>query len=247
MPSFGEQPTSINRERLNKNEESAEEIKKQLAEAMASEDYDKVAELGGQMKSLKGQKEEFINKDEEEAHSENVERDMMEEAKTEDAERTKEKEEAVARAKELEELKLKDETESAAAAEEILVKIKGGDKENASDDYEQMEGSRIKEAEELVDAEISKIESDRTQTGGSEYKSSIELAQKASKILFPDKPEYFYATEALTEPALETLTSTAENLGITEKNREDFVRLSKKLGEFKIKIENEYRGWNKTV
>lgn len=127
MPNFGEQPTSTNRDRLSKNEGSSEEIKKQLAEAMASEDYDKVAELGGQMKSLKGQKEEFINKDEEEAYAENAERNMVEEAKTEDVERTKEKEKAEARAKELEEMKLKDEAESAEKAEEILKKINGGD------------------------------------------------------------------------------------------------------------------------
>ncbi len=127
MPNFGEQPTSTNRDRISGNEDSAENTKKKLADALAAEDYAKVAELGGQMKSLQGQKEEFINKDEVEAYAENAERNMMEEAKTEDAERTKEKEDSEARAKELEELKLKDETESAAKAEEILKKINGGE------------------------------------------------------------------------------------------------------------------------
>lgn len=128
MPNFGEQPTSTNRDRISKNEESAENTKKQLAEALAAEDYAKVAELGGQMKSLQGQKEGFINKDEEEGHLENAERDF-DKAKTEDAERTAAKEaekaEAERAAKELEEMKLKDETESAAKAEEILKKING--------------------------------------------------------------------------------------------------------------------------
>ncbi len=130
MPNFGEQPTSANRDRISENEENSENIKNQIAEATASGDMDRVIELAGQAKSLQGQKEEFINKDEEEAYSENAERDMMEEAKNEDAERTKAKEDAAARAKELEDMKLKDETESAAKAAEILSKINGGVVEN---------------------------------------------------------------------------------------------------------------------
>jgi len=126
MPNLGEQPTSTNRDRIGGNEKSAESTKKQLTDALAAEDYAKVAELGGQMKSLQGQKEEFINKDEEEAHAENAERKDYNEAKAEDAERTKEKEEAEARAKELEELKLKDKAESTEKAAEILKKINGG-------------------------------------------------------------------------------------------------------------------------
>lgn len=125
MPNFGEQPTSTNRDRVSGNEESAESTKKQLADALVAEDYAKVAELGEQMKSSQGQKEEFINKDEEEAYAENAERNIVEETKNEDAERTREKEEAEARAKGLEDLKLKDETESAEKAEEILKKING--------------------------------------------------------------------------------------------------------------------------
>lgn len=124
MANFGEQPTSVNRDRISENEASAEELKKQLAEATASGDMDKVIELAGQAKSLKGQKEEFINKDEEEAYAENAERKDYDEAVAEDAERTKEKEEAAARAKELEELKLKDKNESEEKAAALLEKIK---------------------------------------------------------------------------------------------------------------------------
>lgn len=75
MPNFGEQPTSTNRDRISGNEESAEEFKKQMAEANTAGDIDKVIELAGQAKSLKGQKEEFINKDQEDAMAENTERE----------------------------------------------------------------------------------------------------------------------------------------------------------------------------
>ncbi len=81
------QPTSANRDRISGNEESAENTKKQLADALVAEDYAKVAELGGKMKSLKGQKEEFMDKDYEEALAENTERKDYDEAKNEDTER----------------------------------------------------------------------------------------------------------------------------------------------------------------
>jgi hypothetical protein len=102
MSKFEENSTSLNRERITKNEGSTEDIKKQLQEAMASGDADKIIELGGQMKSLKGQKKEFIDQDEEEAYQENEERmkrgeltekgsekTMYEEAQAEDAAREK--------------------------------------------------------------------------------------------------------------------------------------------------------------
>ncbi|MFA6973867.1 MAG: hypothetical protein WC238_04000 [Parcubacteria group bacterium] len=84
MPNFGEKSISANRDRISENEASAEELKKQLAEANTTGDIDKVIELAGQAKTLKGQKEKFKDEDYEEAHAE-VE--MFDEAKAEDTDR----------------------------------------------------------------------------------------------------------------------------------------------------------------
>ncbi|MFH0969369.1 MAG: hypothetical protein V1804_02580 [Patescibacteria group bacterium] len=129
MSNFGEQPTSPNRERFDKNEESAEDVKKQLQEAMAAGDADKIIELGGQMKTLKGKKEQFGGEDKEEANVEDAERKVYDEAKAEDNERTmydEAKKEDVARGKvkltEAAEIQAK---EDAIKAEEVLKKIQG--------------------------------------------------------------------------------------------------------------------------
>ena len=144
---------STNRNRISKNEESSEDIKKSLAEATASGDMDKVIELAGQAKALKGGKDEFINKDEEEAHAENAEADMMEQAKSEDAAKTKEKEEVAKRAKELEELKLRDEAGSTEKIEEILKKINGkGVVESGKDGSQE-----LKEALESATMELEEL------------------------------------------------------------------------------------------
>lgn len=117
----------MNRDRISKNEEGTEEIKKQLAEATASGDMDKVIELAEKAKIMKGEKEEFIDKDEEEAYAENAEMVAMEEVKKRTAELA---------AKELEEAKLKDERESAAKAQEILKKINGEPAEQKQNETE---------------------------------------------------------------------------------------------------------------
>jgi hypothetical protein len=87
MVKFGEQPTSSNRERLSSNEESAEDVKGQLAQAMESGDADKIIDLGGQLKSANEQKEEFKNQDEEEAHAENIKRQLTEAVASGDADK----------------------------------------------------------------------------------------------------------------------------------------------------------------
>jgi hypothetical protein len=144
MPNFGEQPTSTNRDRISGNEENSENTKKQLADALAAEDYAKVAELGGQMKSLKGQKEEFINKDEEEAYAEDSERKEYDEALAENAkyEQTKAKEKADRESVEISD-NLKKQIAEAMAAEDyakvaelggqIKELIAGSKKETAED------------------------------------------------------------------------------------------------------------------
>lgn len=141
MPKFEEQPASTNRERITKNEASGEDIKKQLQEAMASGDADKIIELGGQMKSLKGQKEEFIDKDREEANLENAdkmkrgelkekgsEKTMYEEASetNKDFDENKVAEEAVKRKAEIAAQEMLQAQQDAAKLAEVRAKISGG-------------------------------------------------------------------------------------------------------------------------
>lgn len=100
MGKFEEQATSLNRDRISNNEESANDIKAQLEAAMASSDYAEVAKLGGQMDALKGQKEKFIDADRDEADTENAERNFKTEKITDGAEDEK-KENMEGREKEL--------------------------------------------------------------------------------------------------------------------------------------------------
>lgn len=198
MPNFGEQPTSPNRERLDKNEEGAEDIKKQLLEAVASENADRIIELGEQMKSSKGQREEFINKDKEEAYSEDTERTTAKEA---------EKLEAKKIAKELEDMKLKDETESSEKANEILKKINRGEVKKSMEDNKESVADKRGTSELLKEFIFN---------GKAEY-----LEYKLKSAPENIKADKEFMTEALksTKDSLVVFSAASESL----RNNKEFV------------------------
>jgi hypothetical protein len=192
MPNFGEQPTSTNRDRISKNEEGAEDIKKSLAEATASGDMDKVIELAGQAKAMKGQQEEFINKDVEEAYAEDAERKDQDEAKNEDVERTAAKEiekvEAERVTKELEEMKVKDGEETAKKIEEVRKQINGGENTKASVNKEQVESEEIKSLRQRFENIESRQAKPEIDLG--EGSKPIELASVNMEYLSRNPKEY---------------------------------------------------------
>lgn len=135
MPKFEEQPASANRERFDKNEENSENIKKQLHEAMASGDADKIIELGGQMKNLKAQKEEFKGQDEGEAYEQNAKIKDHEDANemNKQFDETKVAEEAAKeKARIAEETRIQAESEAAQLAA-VRAKINGGGSETPAE------------------------------------------------------------------------------------------------------------------
>lgn len=118
-----EDPKAYFKEDYDKTAEDAESLKKQMAGAKTA---DEMMEIAMKLKAVERNENELMGNAQEEAGLENKRI-------------TKEKEEAAARAKELEELKLKDETESAEKAEEIKKKMKGeGAEEKPIDKYDNL-------------------------------------------------------------------------------------------------------------
>lgn len=119
--SSNETPKPYSKEEYAQTTEDAESFKKQIAEAATSgKSAEEIIDLATKMKAAEGSKQELFG-------------NAQEEAGLEDAERTKQKEEAATAVKQLEEARQKDEIESVAKAAEILAKLKNGDSTSSSE------------------------------------------------------------------------------------------------------------------
>lgn len=178
MSNFGEQP-SVNRERTDKNIQSAEDVKKKLAEATASGNFDTVMELAGEAKRLKGEREEFENQDMDEAIAENTEREMdkvQEEAIKENQERDdKMMDEANEMNKQFDETKATEKVED--LKKQLQTAIESGDFDKVAELGKEMKGL-MPEKKKDEDSEQEKAEQARK----SAEKDATKLAEVRAKI-----------------------------------------------------------------
>lgn len=147
MPKFGEQPK--NREIFDKNEENIESIKKQISEATASGDMDKVAELASKGKEFNNQKKELKKSNENEAYEEDAKIEDQKEAieMNKQFDETKAAEEAVKeKARIAEQDRIQAEKEAAQLAA-LRAKINGESVEAPAENAEQIKTPEEKQYE----------------------------------------------------------------------------------------------------
>ena len=232
MPKLGEQPK--NREIFDKNEENIESIKKQISEATASGDMDKVAELASKGKEFNNQKKELKKSNENEAYEDAKIEDQKEAIEmNKQFDETKPAEEvAKEKARIAEQDRITAEKEATKLAE-IRAKIQGGDTENSPTKTSTAEKTKIDTATpEQCLAHAKEVESkgffasaaESYQKGGDEEKAK-ENWEKNGKEL-EEMGDSFNAAESY------------EKAGNTDSANKMFEETAKRFEE---------RGWNSQV